>query len=73
MIFFSFDAATLCPGARKAMEGAGGGDAGGPPAPPNPEPGEGPAGPDVAFHEDEEIIEVLELNDAEPNPGTFLY
>ncbi|XP_073490487.1 angio-associated migratory cell protein [Aquarana catesbeiana] len=50
------------------MEGAGGGDAGGPPAPPNPEPGEGPAGPDVAFHEDEEIIEVLELNDAEPNP-----
>ncbi|NP_001088640.1 angio associated migratory cell protein L homeolog [Xenopus laevis] len=48
------------------MEGAGAGEAGGSGSP-SPEPEEAQA-PAVEFHEDEEIIEVLELNDAEPDP-----
>ncbi|CAH2305189.1 angio-associated migratory cell [Pelobates cultripes] len=56
--------ATLCPSSRNSMEGAG---AGGGSGSASPEPQEAPA-PAVEFHEDEEIIEVLELNDAEPDP-----
>ncbi|KAM3917147.1 angio-associated migratory cell protein isoform 1-T3 [Leptodactylus fuscus] len=47
------------------MEGAGGGDGGGLAS---PEPEEGAAAAAVEFHEDEEIIEVLELNEGEPDP-----
>ncbi|CAN2389106.1 smooth muscle cell migration [Pristimantis euphronides] len=48
------------------MEGAGAGDGGGSGSA-SPEPEEGAAAA-VDFHDDEEIIEVLELNDGDPDP-----